>query len=805
MRVYLDHAATTPLRPEAREAWLAATELVGNPSSIHGGGQDARRLLEESRERLAAVARTATRSRSSSPPAAPSRSTSRSRGCGGRRRAHGSAAHADRRARRPSTTPPSTPSSGCDAHEGADSSGCRWTRSRGCDLDGVARRPSPHRGCRAGDAPGGEQRGRHPPARSRAGRGRARPPRVPAAPRCGRRVRPPAAVDSASCAARPVRAASGLVAMSVVRAQGRRPGRASARSWSPRDAELQPLLHGGGQQRGLALRHTGRRRCCGVRRRRRTRRGGARRRGGAPRARCATGWSRGIRRGRPGGRAARRPGRPAARQRARPVPRARRGTSLLFLLDRAGVAVSTGSACQAGVARAVARRAGDGPRCRGRPQRAAADARAAPRPTRDVDAVLAALPRRRMPRARWHPGAALQAPRTLVDWDHACSGGHERRSGLRGRCRARRRRRARCRRRAPRALPRRRHAAHRQPRLLHHRGRDGRPARRRSPRHPVLRVGLLRALPRRRHRRTSSPSTRPAARPTPACAATRRSSSPRCWRGDRARLRRRLHRALRDARRRATAVSSCTGHRRRQGPVLRARRAHRRAARPHLLPARARRRPRRSCAPRPSRARAHRRAEARQPRHLLHPRRRHPRLARRQGRRRARARSSTARAPSSARTRARTPSPSASVADCTLGVPASDGKPRFVLEVRPISNTVVVGPKEALATAEISGDAVHLGRARTPQPPSSPATCRSAPTPTRCLRTARLDDGIRIIVVTPEHPARRRRPRPDRGALRRHAGARASSRSIARSPRSRVDGLSPSSATVGGRLSRLAE
>lgn len=38
-----------------------------------------------------------------------------------------------------------------------------------------------------------------------------------------------------------------------------------------------------------------------------------------------------------------------------------------------------------------------------------------------------------------------------------------------------------------------------------------------------------------------------------------------------------------------------------------------------------------------------------------------------------------------------------------LGVPAADGKPRFVLEVRPVSNTVVVGPKEALATAEISG------------------------------------------------------------------------------------------------------
>ncbi|MFI8594940.1 tRNA 2-thiouridine(34) synthase MnmA [Microbacterium sp. NPDC078428] len=38
-----------------------------------------------------------------------------------------------------------------------------------------------------------------------------------------------------------------------------------------------------------------------------------------------------------------------------------------------------------------------------------------------------------------------------------------------------------------------------------------------------------------------------------------------------------------------------------------------------------------------------------------------------------------------------------------LGVPAADGKPRFVLEVRPVSNTVVVGPKEALATSEIAG------------------------------------------------------------------------------------------------------
>jgi cysteine desulfurase len=55
MGVYLDHAATTPLRPEALNAWISAQEVLGNASSIHRDGQAARRLLEEARERLAAV------------------------------------------------------------------------------------------------------------------------------------------------------------------------------------------------------------------------------------------------------------------------------------------------------------------------------------------------------------------------------------------------------------------------------------------------------------------------------------------------------------------------------------------------------------------------------------------------------------------------------------------------------------------------------------------------------------------------------------------------------------------------------
>lgn len=43
-----------------------------------------------------------------------------------------------------------------------------------------------------------------------------------------------------------------------------------------------------------------------------------------------------------------------------------------------------------------------------------------------------------------------------------------------------------------------------------------------------------------------------------------------------------------------------------------------------------------------------------------------------------------------------------------LGYPASDGKPRYVLEVRPKTNEVVVGPKEALALSELAGRAMSF-------------------------------------------------------------------------------------------------
>jgi cysteine desulfurase len=52
---YLDHAATTPMVPEAVEAMCARLGDVGNPSSLHASGRAARRLVEEARETLAAA------------------------------------------------------------------------------------------------------------------------------------------------------------------------------------------------------------------------------------------------------------------------------------------------------------------------------------------------------------------------------------------------------------------------------------------------------------------------------------------------------------------------------------------------------------------------------------------------------------------------------------------------------------------------------------------------------------------------------------------------------------------------------
>ena len=53
MRTYLDHNATTPLRPEARDAMISAMDLAGNPSSVHAEGRKAKSLLEKARADIA--------------------------------------------------------------------------------------------------------------------------------------------------------------------------------------------------------------------------------------------------------------------------------------------------------------------------------------------------------------------------------------------------------------------------------------------------------------------------------------------------------------------------------------------------------------------------------------------------------------------------------------------------------------------------------------------------------------------------------------------------------------------------------
>lgn len=52
-RVYLDHAATTPLRPEARAAMIAAMDVAGNPSSVHAEGRAAKAIVERARADVA--------------------------------------------------------------------------------------------------------------------------------------------------------------------------------------------------------------------------------------------------------------------------------------------------------------------------------------------------------------------------------------------------------------------------------------------------------------------------------------------------------------------------------------------------------------------------------------------------------------------------------------------------------------------------------------------------------------------------------------------------------------------------------
>ncbi len=52
--IYLDYAATAPMPPRVLDAYTSALRLVGTPASIHSQGQEAKRILEEARETIAA-------------------------------------------------------------------------------------------------------------------------------------------------------------------------------------------------------------------------------------------------------------------------------------------------------------------------------------------------------------------------------------------------------------------------------------------------------------------------------------------------------------------------------------------------------------------------------------------------------------------------------------------------------------------------------------------------------------------------------------------------------------------------------
>jgi cysteine desulfurase len=54
--IYLDHNASAPLLPEARQAIAAALELTGNPSSVHSHGRALRALIDDARSRVAKLA-----------------------------------------------------------------------------------------------------------------------------------------------------------------------------------------------------------------------------------------------------------------------------------------------------------------------------------------------------------------------------------------------------------------------------------------------------------------------------------------------------------------------------------------------------------------------------------------------------------------------------------------------------------------------------------------------------------------------------------------------------------------------------
>jgi len=90
-----------------------------------------------------------------------------------------------------------------------------------------------------------------------------------------------------------------------------------------------------------------------------------------------------------------------------------------------------------------------------------------------------------------------------------------------------------------------------------------------------------------------------------------------------------------------------------------------------------------------------------------------------------------------------------------IGFPSDDGKPRFVLEVRPVDNTVVVGPKEALDIAEIAGVS-YTWAGLAPVDPTTPFDCdvqiRAHADPVPAVARVSVVEGKNELVITPREP-----------------------------------------------------
>ena len=152
------------------------------------------------------------------------------------------------------------------------------------------------------------------------------------------------------------------------------------------------------------------------------------------------------------------------------------------------------------------------------------------------------------------------------------------------------------------------------------------------------------------------------------------------------------------------------------------------------------------------------RRQARLARHLLHRRRRHPRLPRASGS--ARPPGDVVDAVTGAVVGSHTGAYAYTVGQrrgLHLDRPAPDGRPRYVLSITPKTNTVTVGPAEALEVSEVRGDPSGLDRRRAARPRRSSARCSCGRTATWCPRPSRSTaDGLRRRAAPPGPRGRRR-------------------------------------------------